>query len=77
MTTPENVLTFYAEAHWGSRYGVIDKWHTSPHKGLDCGLFHGNVQVPALHAGTVVAVAPSTSVGHYVTVERSDGLFDT
>lgn len=75
--TPQNVLDFYSRAHWGSGYGVIDKWHTSPHKGLDVALFHGTVEVPALHAGTVVAVAASTSVGHYVTIERPDGLYDT
>lgn len=75
--TAANVINFYAQAHWGSRYGVIDSAHPTPHKGLDCGLFHGTVQVPALHSGKVVAVKPSSSVGHYVTVQRSDGKFDT
>jgi len=75
--TAANVVAFYAEAHWGSRYGVVDAYHPTPHKGLDCGLFHGVVDVPALHDGTVVAAAASASVGHYVTVQRGDGLFDT
>jgi hypothetical protein len=77
--TAANVLTFYAQARWGSRYGVEDAFHPTPHKGLDCGLFHGTVQVPALYAGTVVAVHSSTSVGHYVTVRRATfaPLFDT
>lgn len=75
--TPANVIAFYSQAHWGSRWGVRDAYHPTPHKGLDLGLFHGNVDVPALHAGHVVAVGPSSSVGHYVTVVRPDGLFDT
>jgi len=77
MATPTDVLAFYAEAHWGSRYGAVDVFHLTPHKGIDCGLFHGDVLVPALHEGTVVAAAANPNVGHYVTVQRGDGLFDT
>lgn len=77
MSAPANVLTFYAQSRWGSRYGVTDPYHPRPHKGLDVALFHGTVDVPALHPGEVVAAAWSPSVGHYITVERSDGLFDT
>lgn len=77
MSTPANVVTFYAQAHWGSPWGVVDYAHPTPHKGLDCGLFHGTIDVPALHDGTVVAAAASSSVGHYVTVQRADKLFDT
>ena len=71
------VLTFYAQAHWGTRYGVEDAAHKTPHKGLDVGLFHGFVDVPALHAGVVVTTAAVSTVGHIVQVRRADGLFDT
>ncbi len=77
MNAPANVLSFYAQAHWGSGWGVEDAFHKTPHKGLDVGLFHGIIDVPALHDGTVVAVGSNSLVGHYVTVQRADGLFET
>jgi hypothetical protein len=77
VSADKNVIAFYAQQHWGSRYGVIDQFHPTKHKGLDVGLFRGLVQVPALLPGTVVAIEPSQSVGHYVTVQRADKKFNT
>lgn len=67
---------FYARARWGSRWAVVDKFHPSPHKGLDLVQPAGTV-IPVLRSGRVVARGYSSAVGNYVTVQVAANDFDT
>lgn len=62
-----SLTTFYASSRWGSRWGIVDASHPTPHKGLDIrGI--SRQAVPALRSGTIIADQPSSSVGRYITV---------
>lgn len=73
-----SIASFYRRERWGSAYGVVDRYHPTPHKGLDVAQNMPGLEVPNIWAGVVVAVGASSSVGHYVTVRRDlDGLYVT
>lgn len=59
-----SIASFYAKARWGSRWGVKDAWHRTPHRGFDIRAAAGTA-IPALRSGTVVLVALSPIIGGY------------
>jgi hypothetical protein len=71
-----SIASFWGTHRWSSRWGVVDAWHPTPHKGLDSGAgIHESI--PFLRAGTIVEIGRSSSVGNYVVVQNSANDFDT
>ena len=71
------VQDFYDPSHWGSRFGVIDADHPTPHRGLDIVTpGESNTPVPILRSGTIASVGSSPVIGNYFVVQVAPGDFD-
>lgn len=70
-----SIASFFGTQFWGSRWGVVDAFHRTPHKGLDV-VHAGRTPVPVLRSGRVVADLPSSSVGRYIVVEVGPSDYD-
>ncbi|WP_197059498.1 peptidoglycan DD-metalloendopeptidase family protein, partial [Cryobacterium sp. MLB-32] len=76
MSTPANVLEFYAQSNWGNKYHVPGPYYSGPgHHGFDLKTGGQAKAVPALRAGTVRRVRSYGSVGTSISIETAPGDF--